>query len=166
MRIVTVAFGSFTLGAVLMFLLGNHTSTVPQLVFAAQDQLFTNPTLIPAVPPLKGKALLGGGWIADMAYQLDGVESKDIKFKNVTFVYGGGAYKLENATIVGPVGIKLVGAAANTANFLAMFGLLGCPTSKPQNPDNNPNQPVMKTASLNAPLTGDLESPFGQFNRR
>jgi len=97
-----------------------------------------------------------------MVYAVDGIESNGDRFNNVTFEYGGGAYKLENATVSGKVNINLIGAAANTAIFLRAFGLLGCPAAAPKSPLPNPNIPVIQSATLKTPVRGDIVSPFGQ----
>jgi len=115
-RVVTVALGSFTLGAVVMFFRGNHASTSPQSAFA--QGLVTVSGAVPVVPPLRHIVASGHGTVANMEYVVDGLETHGLKFVNVTFKYGGGAYKPENVTVTPPVNIQLSGAAANTFAFL------------------------------------------------
>jgi len=160
MRIVTVALGSFTLGAVVMFFWGNHTSTSPQSVLA--QGLVAVSGAVPVVPPLRHIVVGGHGTVANTEYPVDGLETSGLKFVNVTFKYGGGAYKLENVTVTPPVNIRLSGAAANTFAFLTSFGLVGCPNAQPPRPQINPNEPILRKASLNETVKTDLISPYGQ----
>lgn len=158
MRITTVALGSFVVGALCMFFWGSHTSTLPQSVFAQAVKI---EPAIPTVPSLRHNTSSGSTYNGG-TFAIDGIESTGEKFHGVTFEYGGGAYKLENATVTPPINFKFVGAAANTVTLLSTFGMIGCPTAKPPRPENNPNQPIMKTAKLSVPYKGDLVSPFGQ----
>jgi hypothetical protein len=160
MRKVTVALGSFVLGAACMSLLGNHTSTfaqAPPQKAPPQQGLITIAGTVPVVPPLPHVALEGNSF-QDAAYVLDGLECRGCTFKNVTLTYGGGAYLLQNANVSLPVKLNLTGAALNTAQLLQTFGLIGCPAKAvPQMP--NPNAPTIMMAKY-AP-TGSLESPVG-----
>ena len=159
MRIVTVALGSFIVGALCVSFWGSHTSTLSQPLFA-QTAIHIEGT-VPVVPPLRHITSSGGKYKA-VKFEVDGIESTGDTFTGVTFVYGGGAYKLADATVVSPVNFEFTGAAANTVVFLSQFGMIGCPASHPQEPTINPNSPVMKTAKLASPYRGDLVSPFGQ----
>ena len=158
MRTIPVALGSFMLGALAMFFCGSHLST-PQSVYAQAP--VRDKAAIPVIPPLH-HAVMKGGLVTDMAYAVDGMEAKGTRFTNVTFEYGGGAYKLENATIVPPINVSLTGAAANTAAFLSAFGLLGCPTAEPPRPEGSINQAITKTSSVRRPIHGTFMSPYGQ----
>lgn len=160
MRIVTVALGSFTLGAVVMFFWGNHTSTSPQSVFAQAPLRVEG--AVPIVPPLRHIGVGGHGTVANTEYAVDGLETSGLKFVNVTFMYGGGAYKLANVTVTPPVNIQLTGAAANTFAFLTSFGLIGCPSAQPKRPQIDPNKPILRTIDLSEPIMRDLISPYGQ----
>ena len=159
MRIVTVALGSFMVGALCMSFLGRYTSTLPQSVFA--QTAMRSKLAVPIVPPLTHITSIGDH-IDGLIYAVDGIESKDGIFHDATFEYGGGAYRLENAAISGTVGFKFTGAAANTVSFLSAFGMIGCPAAKPPKPETNPNQPIMENAKLSIPYKGDLIGPFGQ----
>lgn len=62
--------------------------------------------------------------------RLDGFETSHNIWaspQGVVFEYGGGAYKLTDARISGPVTLELEGAAANTVSLLELFGVIGRP---------------------------------------
>jgi len=161
MRLVTVAVVSFVLGAVSMFLWGAHTSMFPASVYAQVKVPPRDRAAIPVVPSVHHT--MAGGVVSDMGFSLDGMDAKGTVFTNVAFEYGGGAYRLESATIVPPINVTLTGAAANTAAFLSALGLLGCPTtSGPPKPEGIPNQAINKTSPLHRPVKGNFLSPFGQ----
>jgi hypothetical protein len=90
---------------------------------------------------------------------LDGMNLSKSEFRDTTFVYGGGAYRLVNSLFVGNTEFRFIGAANNTLQLLAQFGFIGCP-AKPQPPAVNPNTPAIKTASLAEPLKMDLIAPY------
>jgi hypothetical protein len=166
MKNLTLALGSFVLGAAFMFLFGNHTSTVRQagLAFAQMPAHPVPPAarignaFTPIVPP-PPRALTDGNVMENQRVYLDGLVESNSDLRNVTLVYGGGAYNLRNARVSGPIGFELIGAAANTAQFLSMFGLIGCP-AKQQVPQNNPNAPIMERADLEKDLRGNLITPY------
>lgn len=158
MRIVIVALGSFIVGAVVMSLLGSHMSTLEHSASAqVVTYMDTGTASIPVVPPLSGlkadRPTLNG-----VAVNLDGTQNVGGIYKNVTFRYGGGAYSMENVTILLPVKIELMGAAQNTEVFLASMGLIGCPAVAPQKPIN-PNTNRME-AALKVSYKGNLVSPL------
>jgi hypothetical protein len=90
----------------------------------------------------------------------------------VKFVYGGGAYKLEDNTIVGPVSLELTGAAANTLALLEQFGMIAKgdpPTTPDPTPTPTPamvptpkekNKPITRTKVVDPPLKGDMSSQY------
>jgi hypothetical protein len=158
MRKSTLALVSFIAGVLCTTVLGNQASTRLQPGVFAQ---FKIPGAVPVVPPLRG-TVMSDSFVDGTTVFLDGVSDKNSTFNNATFEYGGGAYNLENATIVGAVGIHLVGAANNTATFLKAFGLIGCPAAPPKIPKPNPNAPMITTTTLEVALRGDLVSPYGQ----
>ena len=160
MRNVTVALVSFALGAMFMLLLGNHTSTFSQGLVVGPSEGTLDVVGRPVVPPLTGIASVHNTF-RGQNIDVDGIEADRNVYQGVTFIYGGGAYKLTNSAVVPPVNIHLVGAAANTAQFLETFGLIGCPTAKPQPPAVNPNAPRIMIANLKDELKGDLVAPFG-----
>ena len=157
MRNVMVAFVSFVAGFLCSPLSPIHTSTV------LHAQAIQYPGAVPVIPsvPLivsEENTLNGGG------VSLDGFAVRGGVFNNVTFLYGGGAYNLENVSITGKVGINLIGAAANGANLLARFGLIGCPSQNPPatpNPTPKPNTPMTMEAKM-VDFHGTIASPFGQ----
>ena len=156
MKTLSVALLSFALGAASMLSIGEHTS-----ILAASPQSISSPGAQPLVPPLTGAGLTGAP-LRNLTYQLDGLTCTNCTFDNVIFEYAGGAYKLENVQMSGNVGVRLTGAAANTANFLQAFGLFGhAPaTNKPE--PSNPNSPIIISATLRRPIKTDVRSPFGQ----
>jgi hypothetical protein len=159
MRTVTVALGSFIVGALSVLLLGSHTSTVLQPAWG--QTAIKVEGAVPVVPPLR-HIVARDATFTNIVHAVDGTEVENGTFKNVTFEYGGGAYRLVNATVVPPVNFRFTGAAANTFNFLAMFGMIGCPASAPKQTIPDPNAPIMRTASLKTPIRGNIISPFGQ----
>jgi len=161
MRTVTLAFGSFVVGALCMSLFGNHISTVRQsgLAFAQMpDMGEVWQAAVPRVPPL-GNSGSSHNTFLNAEVPLDGFRSSNNVYKGVTFVYGGGAYSLTDSTVVPPVQLKFVGAAANTLGLLNTFGMIGCP-AKPQAPEVNPNTPIINKASLEKELKGDFVAPY------
>lgn len=173
MRNITVGF---VLGLLFAGLLGSfnpHTSTFLQsrlaTVFAqTKPQLrplppdFKPNQWVPAVP-IPPRTIRSGNINELQIVEVDGTNSEDDVFRNTTFVYGGGAYRLANASVQGAYQLVLLGAAANTAQFLTQFGLVGCPVSVPHAPPHvDMDKPIIKTADLKAPIKGDLLSPYGQ----
>jgi len=77
-------------------------------------------------------------------YALDGVLCRNCSFTGTTFEYGGGQFALIDAKVVPPISIDLTGAAKNTAGFLNMFGLIGCPNQQAPKPKAIP--PIFKAA--------------------
>ena len=161
MRTITLALGSFIVGALCMSLFGNHISTVRQsgLAFAQMpemDEVWQ--AAVPKVPPL-GTVSSSHNTFLNRTVGLDGFRSSNNVYKGVKFVYGGGAYQLTSSVIAPPVQFEFVGAAANTVGFLNTFGMIGCP-AKPQPPEVNPNTPIINKASLEKELKGDFVSPY------
>ncbi len=159
MRKVTIALVSFALGAIFALLLGNRPSTLMSQV-SAQEQPPRSP-YIPVVPPLP-RMFAEGNVFDNQTITVDGTMSRFSKYINPTFVYGGGAFYMKGVEIGGKVNIELIGAAANTASFLKMFGLYGCPVAAPPSPPViDMDKPVTKTVSLPQPINGDVKTPFG-----
>ena len=163
MRNLTTALGSFVVGALFMFLLGHHTSTVLQPVFAqtapgapAGDERPSRwvPEVIP--PGIVSHANMRIGSLID----LDGVVSDTEVFRNAKLRYGGGAFILKNTTVQGQIQVEFIGAAANTVTLMEWLGMVGCPAAAPQPEPINPNRPPVKAASLTKPLTGDIRVDF------
>lgn len=158
MRNVTVALTSFAVGAVCMSVVGNHTSTRLQPVFA-QGVAVKIGGAVPIVPPL-GPRMEGTTLAGPIA--LDGLNlTGTANLTGVTAItYGGGAFNLEKATFGGKPQLVLTGAAANTAVVLGMFGLLGSPKATPDT-----NHPMQETANIKEPFTASFVSPYGQTRR-
>jgi len=158
---VTLALGSFALGAASMFLLGNHTSTLAHgstngqsITGRSPDAVSRNEGLIPIVRPVINVTIHPGVDVSKITLGLDGTSCNGCTLHDLTIEYGGGAYSLVNTKVKLPVNIKLIGAALNTAQFLQSFGLLGCPAKA--SPQVNPNAPKIMTASLE--VEGDFVS--------
>jgi hypothetical protein len=129
MRNVMVALGSFALGAVCMSLFGNQRSTFAQ--GPTTGALVRDSLAVPVVPPYRGTFLNEVTFTNGSRFAVDGILCKKCKFgSNAIFEYGGGEYRLEDINVLLPVSIDLTGAARNTAQFLATFGLLGCPAKQ------------------------------------
>jgi hypothetical protein len=158
MRKVTIALVSFALGAIFAVLLGNGRSALVSQVSA--QQLPRSP-YIPLVPP-PPRTFAEGNVFDNQAIIVDGTYSRFSKYINPTFEYGGGAFYMKGVEIDGNVNIELIGAAANTAGFLKMFGLYGCTVVAPPTPPViDMDKPMTKTVKLTKPLSGDLKAPFG-----
>ncbi len=173
MRITTLLI-SFSSAVLLSFTAGvfvggiNHTSALAQQPPPAKQPsgtVFVNVEgAIPVVPPLRFCCFTGsatGALDKPIIHRVDGTGCVGCSFTNVKFEYGGGAFRLENAHVSGAITIELVGAAANTATFLNLFGMLGCP-AHPTPKQFDPNKPIIKTASLKEPELITVSSPYGQ----
>jgi hypothetical protein len=101
---VTLALGSFVLGALsMLFLLSDvHASTVTQSGVGNGS--------IPILPPLSGTKLnrlgLGGG-----RWTLDGIDCDSCTFRDLNLEYSGGLVRCENCSFDGDVTLSLKGAA-------------------------------------------------------
>jgi hypothetical protein len=113
---------------------------------------------VPIVPPLRQNISAFHNTIIGGRYRLDGVRTVDSTFKGVTFVYGGGAYKLENAFISGKSNVELTGAAANTATLLEGLGfVIKYPATSTQAIEVN----TPKTEQIpRTTIKGDFVSPY------
>jgi len=141
MRIVMVALGSFIVGAVSMLLLGNQTSIFAQ--GSTSGAILRDTPAVPIVPPYRGTLVNNVTLDPGSRFAVDGVLCKACKFgANTTFEYAGGEFRLEDAKIAMPVSIDLKGAALNTAQFLQLFGLLGCPAK--QAPPVMGTEPILR----------------------
>jgi hypothetical protein len=104
---------------------------------------------------------------APLVVSLDGLEQTGNVYggdAGVEFVYGGGAYKLEENTFVGPISLRLTGAAANTAELLEQFGFLAKndpPTVTPVAvAPKEKNKPKIRKANIPIPFKGDISSQY------
>jgi hypothetical protein len=151
MRNITVAVGSFIVGAIFMSVLGNHTSTLAQEP-KSPPGLMKVAGAVPVVPPFRNMTIEDAG-IVGATHLVDGILCLRCSFKDTTFEYGGGEFAILNPRFSGTTSIKLVGAAENTATFLSLFGLLGCPANNaPSTPSVNP-----------APMLQAKYTPKGDF---
>ncbi len=150
---VTLALGSFILGMVCASV-GIHTSTVVH-AFAQSSAPSTPPQTrplvgfgkMPEVPPL-GPLQTGFDAEDTGTISLDGMNCKDCIFKNVTLIYGGGAYSCSNCSFSGVRRVELRGAAFNTFILLQHIGAI---TGAPQQEQQNPNSPKIFTTDLKQP---------------
>lgn len=150
---VTVALGSFVIGACFALFVGRYTSTIVQPVFAQVTVRGAEP-IIPPLIDVKNK----GGKVSDEAQQLDGLDCEDCSYNNVKFVYSGGAVNLVNPHLSGKTSLELRGAAANGQVMAAYLAALA--GGKPPRPVM-PNAPVLKTTTLSTPMTVSFKTPFG-----
>jgi hypothetical protein len=96
--------------------------------------------------------------VGGLAFIVDGADCTDCDFSNAVLQYGGGAFKFTRFKFAGPVRVNLTGAAANTVAFLSLVQALA---ASQQPPKPTPNSPLLKTASIKEPMTGDFASPYG-----
>ena len=156
---ITLALGSFIVGAMTMLFLfsGSHAS------MWAQESTKPGPGLempfaIPTVPPLRHVVLEGNEFVG-VEQQLDGLNCKGCKFRDVVLTYGGGAYALSDCVFSGRVRIALSGAAGNTVAILPLLQAItvGKPPEAPK-----PKAPINKEATAKNTLTVSFTTPFGQ----
>ncbi len=128
---------------------------------------------VPKVVPLanirvSNNLVVGNETQPPLVVKLDGIETSNDVYSSPTgvrFEYGGGAFKLENVIVGDPIELDLVGAAANTAQLLKDFGMLGSPPYRAVLPPvesvkrNIPHK-IKTTIDPRKPLSGDLASPF------
>jgi hypothetical protein len=147
MRNVTVAVGSFIVGAISVSLLGNHTSTLAQ---QEPPRTVVVAGAVPVVPPFVGTTVDGDNFDR-RTLNVDGILCRRCTFHDATLVYGGGEFAIIEPRLSGNLSIKLDGAAHNTAVFLNLFGLLGCSANNKPNPAPDPIMRAKYTPS------GDLQ---------
>jgi hypothetical protein len=154
---VTLALGSFIVGACAMFFisLGNQASTLEQPSFAQVSALGTNgaPVVPPLIPQVKGLTIEGGS----IPQMLDGLDCKECTFKDVTLTYAGGAYNFDHCNFSGTTRVVLSGAAANTMAILPLLQAItrGVPPKPP-----TPQKPTEQTATAKQLMTVSFASPF------
>jgi hypothetical protein len=152
---VTVALGSFIVGACSMFLVlsGNHASTLEQPVLA-QAPLF-DAGGVPVVPPIKMR--LDNMTLKGLVYQLDGLSCDRCTFVDMTLTYAGGAFSFANCKFDGTTRVVLSGAAANTLSVLPLLEALtkGVPPKPPI-----PKKPTEQTATAKQLMTISFASPY------
>jgi hypothetical protein len=127
---VTVALGSFIVGACCAFIISSlpHTSTRVQ---ASQHVGVDIPGAEPIVPPLNAHFI--GGNIGGDTQALDGLDCNGCTITAPLITYGGGAFTCGGCTIH-TSRVVLKGAALNTFNALAFFGVIPRPKAAPNKP--------------------------------
>lgn len=162
MRSVTTALGSFVLGALCSSLFGGHISIgrEPVLAFDKREPSVFDGNAFTPIVPTPARSIEDGGINEYQVVQLDGANISNSVFRDPTFVYGGGAYSLRNSAISGNINFHFIGAAANTVQFLASFGLLGGgpPPTKPAAPEVN--TPKTEKTVIKTTIKGDFVSPY------
>jgi len=154
---VTVALGSFVVGALSMFVcLGNQTSIVAQP--AVPQRGIVAEGAEPIVPPLRG-IVVSASSFGNLTQPLDGLDLENCEFRNVTLEYSGGAFRLRNASFSGPIRVQLKGAAANTLVLLRFLDAMAA-SRAPINPEKG--KPLDKTTTAKYTQKVDLVSPYGQ----
>jgi hypothetical protein len=81
------------------------------------------------------------------------------EYRDVTLVYGGGAYSMTSSLVSGGR-LQLVGAAANTAQLLVQLGFLGNPISRPQTPPAVERSKPIEKIIEKTTIKGDFVSPY------
>ncbi len=152
MRKITIALGSFIVGAISMSLVGNHTSTLAQEPKSPPGAIKVAGA-VPIVPPFRNNTVADSSFDG-VTHLVDGILCLRCNFNNATLEYGGGEFAILNPRFSGTTSIKLDGAAENTATFLSLFGLLGCPANKAPNPPRINPAPMMQAKYT---PTGDFQ---------
>jgi len=147
---ITLAFGSFAAGAfcTLFILSGIHASTWAQ---SGPVEGISTAGGMPIVPPIH--LVVTNADIGPTQVQtLDGLSCVNCKFSPATVVYGGGAFLFKNTTFgPGHPQLELVGAAANTALVLRIFGFLGNPSAS-KSPPPTFEPPKLQTIDIASPI--------------
>jgi hypothetical protein len=157
---VTVALGSFVVGALSMLLVlsGSRTSVVAdalgQTVVAR-----TGSTILagrpPIVPPLSSR--LPSCLISDSTLVIDGANFDECVFKNATLEYGGGSWRFGKVSFSGTTRVNFIGAAANTVVFLKLLSALG---ANQQPRPVKPKTPIPQIAATKRSITFAFKSPY------
>ena len=163
----TIALLSFAAGLLISPVLGRVEATSQQppvpsiphspLQRATIDHLVAErnsapilPNGIPIIKSLTDFPLVKTGEFShDTAMPLDGLDCETCSFEDALLVYGGGPFRLGNATFKGRVGVQLVGAAANTVALLQLIAALKQNDSKVPQPQSN--KPIRKQAQVKRP---------------
>jgi len=152
---VTIAFGSFIVGACCMFfaLSGNHRSILERPAFA---QSVISVRGVPVVPGLGAK--FSRIRVAHATQELDGLDCTECDFRDLTLTYGGGAFKFTDTKFSGNIRVNLTGAAANTVSVLPFLEALarGMPPELAV-----PQAPIERAATAPQIVTVNFASPYG-----
>ena len=153
---VTVALGSFIVGACCTFLMlsGNQTSTFAHASLLQSAMGFPGE---PVVPPLS--SLVVGSKFSEAAQQLDGMRCQGCEFTNVALTYAGGSYSLEGCRFSGTTRFVFKGAAANA---LAILPLMEALTRKAPPTIPLPNKPILRNVTMEQPMSISFDSPYGR----
>jgi hypothetical protein len=159
---LTIAFGSFMLG-VFCTALGVGKSSPMAFARTQESTPGRVNSYIPVVVPLGtyNRSLSTGNVQMNQTVLIDGRNSVQEMFDNSTLVYGGGSFRMEDFLLTGTTNIQLIGAAANTAQFLEIFGLLN--RAAPNSPPSPPQAPAMNTPihkTTKTTIKGDFVSPY------
>jgi len=153
---VTIALGSFIVGACCMFFMlsGNHASTLEHVASAQGGGGFPGE---PIVPPLS--ASVEGSKFLGVSQQLDGMKCNGCFFSDATLTYAGGSYSLVDCHFSGTTRFEFKGAAANTLAILPLMEALvhGAPPKIPP-----PKTPMLRNATAEQPISISFASPYGR----
>jgi hypothetical protein len=173
---VTVAFGSFIVGAVFGSLfLGIHTSTLAQarssslssdgkpynmvgMIDEASkgEAVGFSPNGLPNVPPIMMRVsrlkITNGG-----SQTIDGLLCDNCEFHDATLKYSGGAFQFTNFKFTGTTKVEVSGAAANTFAFMRLMNAIAAGSPAPK---VEPNKPLEQIAIAKVAFTASLRSPF------
>ena len=141
-----------------LLVLFTHTSTLAQSASPPSVESFSAVQLgdaTPVVPSLPGTRVAGLS-LSDAVQVLDGLNCRDSTFKNVTFKYGGGPYRLEGCKFEGEITVLFSGAALNVMGLLQDVEKIGMQMA-PSAPSPTP-QP--RKTPIAAPIVADLISPL------
>jgi hypothetical protein len=152
MRNVTLAFGSFIVGAASAFMMfsGTQASTLvhPQV---ALEMVGKEPVVPPLGPRFINSSILG------QRQGLDGLNCSGCTIESSEITYGGGAFNLENC-LIRKNRVTLTGSALNTFKFLMMVGVIPAPRPNEIKP-KNPMMPAKIEMSLDAKVSWSTPEP-------
>jgi hypothetical protein len=151
---VIVALGSV---CVSVFLFGSQTSIFAQPSSPSPGgSSIIDMGSVPPVPSLP-KILQQGIEMRNGLQKLDGLNCEGCTFENVTFVYGGGPFRLEKCHFGGTIRFVLQGAAANVVAVTKLAEDVAA-SMAPSGPSPRPKTKEYKIAT---PITADWISPPG-----
>ncbi len=130
---VTLALGSFIVGACFAFAISAGTQTSTWAQMAGGTSLVVIPAAEPVVPNLisvfSGMKLTSGKF-----QQLDGIDCEHCIIDSPVLTYAGGLYRLNGAVSARPMRLVLKGPALNTWGLLNQLGAFRTTPSPPFSP--------------------------------
>lgn len=159
---IALAFGSFVAGIVSVFVLGGlgipgkYTSMMVQSL-SAQAIGIKIEGAEPVVPPLTVKQARNR--FVGVTQPLDGMDCEGCIFENVQFTYAGGAVRLSNFSLTGPMRVEFKGAAANALAIIALVDAVNSGSKPRPIPPGSSRQRA--TLEKNTIKEKTFATPFG-----